>query len=92
MGTTTVTLAAGAPRPEFGINNVTELTADTNNITPNLGFSVDVSGTLSVQFRTDAALHNYPVVAALIYPCDVLRFDKTGSTGPTKIYIHRQGG
>lgn len=90
MATTTVTLSAAPIQHPLGCNHLQEIAADTNNITPNIGFSVDVAGTLSLRARTNTALLNYPVVAGMIYPIDIVQFDKTGSTGPTKIYIHRQ--
>lgn len=74
---------------KLGFNSVSVVDADTNNLNHNKGFMVDADGIASLRFSSDSALVALPVLKGIVYPGDVVQFDKTGSTTVTKIYLLR---
>jgi len=72
---------------KLGANSITVVAADTNNINHNRGFMVDADGVASIRLSSDTALVALPVLKGLVYPFDVVQFDKTGSTTVTTLYL-----
>lgn len=83
-------LQVSAPRGRYypdGANKRLKYTADNFDIPSNKGFMVDVAGTLRCQLRRDSALDDLAVLAGVIYPLDIWKFDKTNSVGPTTLWV-----
>lgn len=74
---------------KLGFNSVSVVDADTNGLNHSRGFMVDADGIASLRFSSDSALVALPVLKGIVYPGDVVQFDKTGSTTVTKIYLLR---
>lgn len=79
---------------ELGVNMIQKLAADTTNLVSNKGFSASDAGTVQIRPRGDALpVHDYPVVAGVVYPIDIIDFSQANSVPNTiSLYVHRQGG
>ena len=54
----------------------------------NEGFYVDATGTIAVQFRTDAAINAaFPVVAGVFYPLDVKYLNASSFSTTAQVWI-----
>lgn len=73
-------------------NMATRLTADTSNISANMGFIPSVTGFARVKPGAGSSLVDIPTVAGIHVPIDIQQFDKTNSTALQEIVIIRQGG